>query len=111
MNNMPKDTTIEGVIEDFMNTICPCKWIITTPEHRKKDCPHYNYSIDKDFLRTALSAQKEEIENNIVKMKKTDLDLSPGFSITAEYRLGEIRGWNDAIESIISSITSNKEKK
>lgn len=98
---MEKDTTIEGVMREFIKNECLVKdGVITIGSGNLKD-----------FLRSALSAQKEEIENNIVKMKKTDLDLSPGFSITAEYRLGEIRGWNDAIESIISSITNNKEKK
>ena len=35
--------------------------------------------------------------------KKPDLDLTPGFYITAEYRLGEIRGYNQAIDDFLKS--------
>lgn len=41
-------------------------------------------------------------KKKLASLKKQDLDLEPGFNVTAEYRLGQIRGWNDAIDHILS---------
>ena len=50
----------EKILKEFDETICSCRWIITTPEHKKKDCPHYTYSEDKKFLSQALTEVAEE---------------------------------------------------
>lgn len=55
----------------------------------------------KDFIRTILANKREEA----TQLKKPDLDLTPGFQITAEYRLGEIRGRNQAIDDIIKILS------
>ena len=46
--------SIERIIKEFMETLCPCRWIITTPEHAKKDCPHYTFAPERDFITQAL---------------------------------------------------------
>lgn len=56
-----------------------------------------------DWLRTTLKAVREEERERIKALLPEDVqdaDLSPGFNITAEYRLGEIRGRNDALAEI-----------
>jgi hypothetical protein len=42
-----------------------------------------------------------ELREKIEGMKKKDLDLSPGFVVTAEYCLGELRGGNNKIGEIL----------
>lgn len=37
-----------------------------------------------------------------MEKRKQDADLSPGFSITAEYRLGELRGWNNCLDYVLA---------
>lgn len=58
--------------------------------------------VCKEWLHTTLThiaeeARKKALEEAIACVpQKPDLDLTPGFQITAEYRLGERRGWNAA---------------
>lgn len=47
-------------------------------------------------------------EEEIFKLKKPDLDLEPGFMITAEYRLGEIRGFNIALDKVLALIRKRR---
>ena len=52
----------------------------------------------------------KEIIEAMKTWKKPDLNLAPGFTITAEYRLGEIRGYNQAIEDVLFSLEKYKRK-
>lgn len=45
---------------EFEDGACNCRFIITTPEHARKDCPHYTWSEEKSFLRSALIRVREE---------------------------------------------------
>lgn len=47
---MPQETTLKVILERFDNSTCPCLWIITTPKHSKKDCPHYTFSAERAFI-------------------------------------------------------------
>lgn len=53
--------------------------------------------------------EKDRIIKIVEGMKKQDLDLSPGFITTAEYRLGEIRGSNQACEAILEELNKPDE--
>lgn len=57
--------TIDDILKQFDETICPCRWIITTPEHTKKDCPHYTFSAEKSFLRSKLLELQAETEKRV----------------------------------------------
>ena len=50
----------------------------------------------KEFIRYALTQREREVADALMLEEKPDLDLEPGFNVTAEYRLGEIRGYNQA---------------
>jgi len=43
-------------LKKFLETPCPCCWIITTPKHSKKDCPHYTFADELAFLESSLLA-------------------------------------------------------
>lgn len=60
----------------------------------------------KAFISHLLSQQQLEVVETVQKMKKQDLTLEPGFNITAEYRLGEIRGYNKALDHILQSLST-----
>lgn len=52
-------------------------------------------------IEKAYNQGKQDGIKSIGLERKPDLNLEPGFNITAEYRLGEIRGFNeyhDALE-------------
>ena len=58
---------------------------------------------NKDYIagyNQALINQRQELVKQMEGMRKPDLNLKPGFNITAEYRLGEIRGYNQALDDI-----------
>lgn len=48
------------------------------------------------------------LESRILALKKQDLSLEPGFTVTAEYRLGEIRGYNQAIDEITKLLVEQR---
>mgnify|MGYP001578388477 CR=1 FL=1 len=51
---------------------------------------------DTQPLGTSLS-----LESRIAELRKQDADLAPGFNVTAEYRLGELRGYNKALDDVL----------
>ncbi|MHB8674637.1 MAG: hypothetical protein ACYDAK_13300 [Candidatus Limnocylindrales bacterium] len=52
--------TIYDIIKEFDEMTCPCRWIITTPEHKKKDCPHYTFADEHSFLSSKLQEWGEQ---------------------------------------------------
>ena len=54
----------------------------------------------KNFISTTLKAEREKWVSEIPK-EKPALNLEPGFNITAEYRLGEIRGFNQCLKDFL----------
>lgn len=40
----------------FEETICPCAWLIKTPEHVRKNCPNLNFASDKEFVSQAITS-------------------------------------------------------
>ena len=56
----------ERVIKEFMETLCPCQWIITTPEHKKKDCPYYTFSAEQDLILSSVREGREEVVSGAV---------------------------------------------
>ena len=60
----------------------------------------------KDIAETAREECLEEWRGMMKGMIKQDVNLEPGFNITAEYRLGELRGYNQAIDDIIYAYLS-----
>ena len=54
------------LIEVFMNSICPCQWILVGNKHKKKDCPHYTFFLEKELLRE----QMEKFMKAVEKLKK-----------------------------------------
>ena len=52
---------------------------------------------------TILSLLLTELQGVIPK-EKPDLDLKPGFNVIAEYRLGELRGRNQALSDCLAAI-------
>ena len=98
---MPKDTTIEGVIESF-DVRFNSRFLLGTMEPEAKDALVKEMT---NFLRTALSAQKEEIGREIVEaLEKAKSNLPGKYAI---YYDGFLEGKSKA-QSIVSSITSNK---
>ena len=102
---MEKDTTIEGVIEIIMNSD-PMKRVLSLEQSSiiTGRAPQYKGVTIQEVIRSALSAQKEEIEKGV------------------RSNIGMLRQWlnekddklmvtNEMIETFLFSITSNKEKK
>lgn len=56
-------------------------------------------SLNTKDLEKTQSLDSLTLRQKLEKYKKADLKCEP-FNFTAEYRLGQIRGWNDAIEFI-----------
>lgn len=61
------------------------------------------------LLANLVTKHEEEFVERLEKMKKQDADLSPGFNVTAEFKLGELRGFNQAIKEILEIIKPNKQ--
>jgi hypothetical protein len=130
---MEKETTIEGVIEIIMNSD-PMKRVLSLEQSSiiTGRAPQYKGVTIQEVIRQALSAQKEEIEaaflnqksnvhdqavreqvgrdiNEVLEKEKKPLSEYPS-NIQPQF----VHGRNSAIvdiQSIVSSITSNKEKK
>jgi len=120
MNNIMQQKTSSTCscnIEDATNDIghfkgCPILYIIAPEFHKEWRKKFESFYWEKDeysnrilgikeyqkFLDDYTNALLEEFK----KKKKQDPNLEPGFNITAEYRLGEIRGYNQALDEIIT---------
>ena len=48
------------LLAEYMNQLCPCRLIAVTTEHKKKECPHYTFSMERDFLLSALQRQRAQ---------------------------------------------------
>lgn len=70
-------------------------------------CTNQEWRLEiKDFLYHALDQYADWKIKECLPEKEVDLTLEP-FNVTAEYRLGELRGRNQMIDIILS----NKDKK
>ena len=61
----------------------------------------------ENLIRELIAQRDAELVERLQILKKQDADLSPGFNITAEYRLGELRGSNTALDEALQ-ITKGK---
>lgn len=98
-HNMPKDTTIEGVVKEFDE-----KWKLYFG-----DC-HCNKSVFEDFLRTALTSLEKETREKIWRKITKELgNMSyTGVLDSNEKRRGYDIARQEIIE-IVSAITHNKQ--
>lgn len=44
----------ENAISSFMDGLCNCRFIITTPSHKRKDCPHYTWHDAIKFISSEI---------------------------------------------------------
>ena len=105
----PLPIELQKVIEEFMDglcpcSLCPCRWIVTTPEHSKRDCPHYTFAPEIDFIKDVLLSYGEErYEAGVFN---ANLSADPGewkFTIKEIEEAkadGEAQGIRRAIEAI-----------
>ena len=88
------DKVLEEYIKEMWHEInCPAH---SNQMGKEEDCNClYSFVIEK-LPQSIRQVIKESFEETRVE-EKPDLDLSPGFSITVEYRVGELRGHNQAL--------------
>ena len=73
---MTLDELKKKKVEEFEKGICNCKFIITTPEHSRKYCPHYTWNEEKAFLLTTIDqTAKETLEANKKTLSKIRDDI------------------------------------
>ncbi len=58
-----------------------------------------------DKVKKFIATQRRELREKVEEKKQPDLDLKPGFNITAEYRLGQIRGRNEALDDFLTLLS------
>lgn len=52
------------------------------------------------LLERRVRQTAKAVAEALMVQQKPDLDAEPGFMVTAEYRLGEIRGYNQAVADL-----------
>lgn len=75
--------------KEFMATVCPCRWILTTPEHTKEDCPHYTFAAEKDFIRKNYVPRStlQELEERVEKLRRKNTParyIPTGFNLALD---------------------------
>jgi hypothetical protein len=74
-------------------------------ECRCKPLVNEIYLTREEAFEAGKAARDSELREVLEHLKKADANLAPGFTITAEYRLGKLRGHNDVITYLISRLT------
>lgn len=94
------NTTGKDWRKEWDDSVCPCQWITTTTRHSKKDCAHYTFAAEKEFITSILSSLADEVEEIIVDTK--GLSKFPPGSVDLHTTIGGNAGTRRAAQIIRS---------